>query len=71
MIKVENVSKWFGSKKAVADISFNVEKGEVLGFLGPNGAGKSTTITVISFLILKYKTISSKDYSSSCSTYST
>src|SRR5690606_29961474 len=44
MIKVENLVKSFGSKVAVNDISFTVERGEVLGFLGPNGAGKSTTM---------------------------
>ena len=47
MIKVENLSKWFGPKRAVDNVSFEVEKGEVLGFLGPNGAGKSTTMRMI------------------------
>jgi ABC-2 type transport system ATP-binding protein len=47
MIKVENLVKSFGAKRAVDDISFNVERGEVLGFLGPNGAGKSTTMRII------------------------
>ena len=47
MIKVENLSKHFGAKIAVNDISFTVEKGEVLGFLGPNGSGKSTTMRII------------------------
>lgn len=47
MIKVENLCKSFGSKFAVNDVSFNVEKGEVLGFLGPNGSGKSTTMRII------------------------
>ena len=47
MIKVENLVKSFGAKHAVDDVSFNVERGEVLGFLGPNGAGKSTTMRVI------------------------
>ena len=47
MIEVQNLSKQFGSFKAVEDISFNVNKGEVLGFLGPNGAGKSTTMKMI------------------------
>jgi len=51
MIKIENVSKYFGSKKAVDDISFNVNTGDVLGFIGPNGAGKSTTMRVITGFI--------------------
>ena len=47
MIKVENLVKSFGAKRAVDDISFSVERGEVLGFLGPNGAGKSTTMRIV------------------------
>ncbi len=47
MIKVENLRKTFGSKIAVDGVSFEVKKGEVLGFLGPNGAGKSTTMRMI------------------------
>jgi len=47
VIKVENLSKAFGPKLAVNDISFSVERGEVLGFLGPNGAGKSTTMRIV------------------------
>jgi ABC-2 type transport system ATP-binding protein len=51
MIKVENLSKNFGPKLAVNDVSFVVERGEVLGFLGPNGAGKSTTMRMITGFI--------------------
>jgi len=47
MVEVDNLVKHYGSIKAVNGISFNVEKGEVLGFLGPNGAGKSTTMKMI------------------------
>jgi gliding motility-associated transport system ATP-binding protein len=47
MIKVENLVKSFGAKRAVDDISFTVGRGEVLGFLGPNGAGKSTTMRIV------------------------
>ena len=47
MIKVENLTKLFGTKRAVDGVSFSVERGEVLGFLGPNGAGKSTTMRMI------------------------
>ena len=51
MIKVENLTKAFGPKLAVNDVSFNVERGEVLGFLGPNGAGKSTTMRMVTGFI--------------------
>lgn len=47
MIKVENLTRTFGPKVAVNNVSFNVERGEILGFLGPNGAGKSTTMRMI------------------------
>ena len=47
MIEVTNLTKTFGAKTAVNDLSFQVQKGEVLGFLGPNGAGKSTTMRMV------------------------
>ena len=47
MIEVRNLTKRYGDKQAVNDISFKVEKGEILGFLGPNGAGKSTTMNML------------------------
>ena len=47
MIRIDNLVKSFGAKRAVDGVSFNVERGEVLGFLGPNGAGKSTTMRMI------------------------
>ena len=50
-VLVEHLTKTFGKQKAVNEISFEVEKGEVLGFLGPNGAGKSTTMKIISCFI--------------------
>jgi len=46
-IQVENLSKSYGTARAVNDISFEVHSGEVLGFLGPNGAGKTTTMRII------------------------
>jgi ABC-2 type transport system ATP-binding protein len=47
MIEVENLTKRYGPTLAVSEVSFSVQKGEVLGFLGPNGAGKTTTMRVI------------------------
>jgi ABC-2 type transport system ATP-binding protein len=47
MIRIENLVKAFGAKRAVDGVSLAVERGEVLGFLGPNGAGKSTTMRMI------------------------
>ena len=47
MLEIESLSKRFGDFCAVSQVSFNVNKGEVLGFLGPNGAGKSTTMKMI------------------------
>ena len=47
MIEVENLTKYYGDFPAVEDISFTVNKGEVLGFLGPNAAGKTTTMRVL------------------------
>ncbi len=47
MIRVENLTKYYGSRLAVDDISFNIEKGEIVGFLGPNAAGKTTTMRIL------------------------
>ena len=47
MIEISNLVKRYGKNYAVNDISFNVEKGEIVGFLGPNGAGKSTTMNIL------------------------
>lgn len=47
MIEVTHLSKHYGAKRAVDDISFRVDQGQILGFLGPNGAGKSTTMNII------------------------
>jgi len=47
MIEVRNLTKHYGNKHAVNNISFTVEDGEILGFLGPNGAGKSTTMNML------------------------
>ena len=47
MIEVQNLTKRYGRVTAVDDISFRVERGEILGFLGPNGAGKTTTMRIL------------------------
>src|SRR5918912_549037 len=47
MIHVDDLTKYFGPILAVDHISFQVDKGEIVGFLGPNGAGKSTTIRIL------------------------
>ena len=47
MIKIDNLSKYYGEVKAVKSISFELNGGEVVGFLGANGAGKSTTLKVM------------------------
>jgi len=47
MIEIHNLTKRYGQIKAVSNLNFTVEKGEILGFLGPNGAGKSTTMNII------------------------
>ena len=47
MIQAEHLSKTYGTHPALHDVSFSVEKGEVLGFLGPNGAGKTTTMRIL------------------------
>ena len=51
MIEVRNLTKIYVRQKAVDDVSFSIEKGEVFGFLGPNGAGKSTTMRVLTCFI--------------------
>ncbi len=47
MIEVRNLTKYYGLIKGIEDISFDVQKGDILGFLGPNGAGKSTTMRIL------------------------
>src|SRR6266446_1443315 len=47
MIQAEHLTKRFGAFTAISDVSFEVERGEIVGFLGPNGAGKSTTMRIL------------------------
>jgi len=50
-IEVNSLTKKFGDFKAIDNISFDVEEGEIFGFLGPNGAGKSTTMMILTTLL--------------------
>ncbi|HEU0136962.1 MAG TPA: ATP-binding cassette domain-containing protein, partial [Flavobacterium sp.] len=50
-IEVSNISKSYGSQKALDNVSFSVKKGEIVGFLGPNGAGKSTLMKILTTYI--------------------
>ncbi len=47
MIRVQNLTKLYGDRKAIDGISFHIEEGEIVGFLGPNGAGKTTTLRIL------------------------
>jgi ABC-2 type transport system ATP-binding protein len=47
LIEIQNLTKYYGNKQALDNISFTVNDGEILGFLGPNGAGKTTTMSII------------------------
>tara|TARA_B100001123_G_C15145543_1_gene961370 strand:- start:117 stop:1049 length:933 start_codon:yes stop_codon:yes gene_type:complete len=51
MIEVKNLTRYYGTRRAINNLSFQIEKGEVVGFLGPNGAGKSTTMNIISCIL--------------------
>lgn len=53
MLVIKNLSKNFGTKKAVNNISFEVKSGEIFGFLGPNGAGKTTTIKMVVGILIQ------------------
>ncbi|AUM94917.1 TPA: ATP-binding cassette domain-containing protein [Clostridium botulinum] len=53
MIEIKNVTKMYGHKKVIDDVSLNIEKGKITSFIGPNGAGKSTLLSIISRLITK------------------
>jgi ABC-2 type transport system ATP-binding protein len=52
MIRVRGISKCFGATRALKDVSFSVEAGELVGFLGPNGAGKTTTLRILSSFLV-------------------
>ena len=51
MIEVENLTKFYGPRPAIKNLTFQISKGEVVGFLGPNGAGKTTTMNILSCIL--------------------
>src|SRR5438270_6128945 len=51
IIEVDSLTRRYGSKRGIIDVSFQVEEGEIFGFLGPNGAGKTTTIRLLMALL--------------------
>jgi len=55
VIRIQNLTKYYGERLAVDDISFNVAKGEIVGLLGPNGAGKSTTMRILTGFLMPTK----------------
>ncbi len=52
MIQVDGLTKYYGPQAAIKDLTFKIERGEVIGFLGLNGAGKTTTLRVLGCVLL-------------------
>ena len=50
LLEVAGITKWYGKQQALADVSFNIRRGEILGLIGPNGSGKTTLFNVVSGL---------------------
>ena len=51
VIKIRNLSKFYGKNMGIENVSLDIERGEIFGFIGPNGAGKSTTIRILMNLV--------------------
>ena len=50
-VKVQNLTKVYGTQHAIAEVTFEAKSGEILGFLGPNGAGKTTTMKILTCFV--------------------
>ena len=55
MIRVQNLTKYYGERLAVDNISFSIDKGEIVGLLGPNAAGKTTTMRILTGFLMPTK----------------
>ena len=53
MIEVKNISKAYGNKKVVDNVSLNIQEGKITSFIGPNGAGKSTLLSIMSKMCIR------------------
>ena len=51
LVRVEHLTKYYGAKKALNDVSLNIESGRIIGLLGPNGSGKTTMIKLLNGLL--------------------
>ncbi|WP_050637752.1 ABC transporter ATP-binding protein [Candidatus Stoquefichus sp. SB1] len=55
LLQIQNVSKFYGSKKVLSDVNLNLKSGKIIGLLGPNGSGKTTLIKILNGLLKEYE----------------